>query len=53
MKYKIDVRYKTRTLKFRCTDSCSLGSKPEAVAADAGTTSSPYTVWFSASLGLE
>ena len=41
MKYKIDVRYKTRTLKFRCSDSCSLGSKPEAVAADAGTTSSP------------
>ena len=41
MKYKLDVRYKTRTLIMRCSDSCQLGSKPEAIAADAGTTSSP------------
>ena len=41
MKYKLDVRYKPRTLTMRCGNSCSLGSKPEAVAADAGTTTSP------------
>ncbi|GMR23562.1 MAG: hypothetical protein BMS9Abin37_2003 [Acidobacteriota bacterium] len=41
MKYKLDVRYKTRTLTLRCSDSCSLESRPEAVTADAGTTSSP------------
>ncbi len=41
MKYKLDVRYKIRTLTMRCSDSCHLGSKPEAIAADAGTTSSP------------
>ena len=41
MKYKLDVRYKTRALTMRCSNSCSHGSKPEAVAADAGTTSSP------------
>lgn len=41
MRYKLDVRYKTRTLTMRCSDSCSLGSKPEAVTADAGPTCSP------------
>ncbi len=41
MKYKLDVRYKTRTLTMRCGDSCRLGSKPAPLAADAGTTSSP------------
>lgn len=41
MRYKLDVRYKTRRLTIRCDDSCARGSKPEAVAADAGTTSSP------------
>ena len=41
MKYKLDVRYKLRSLTIRCGASCSLGSKPEAVSADAGTTSSP------------
>lgn len=41
MKYKLDVRYKTRRLTIRCSASCSRGSKPESVAADAGTTSSP------------
>ena len=41
MKYKLDVRYKTRSLTMRCSDSCQLGSKPEAIAADAGTMSSP------------
>ena len=41
MKFRLDVRYKTRTLTMRCSDSCQLGSKPEAIAADAGTMSSP------------
>ena len=41
MKFKLDVRYQTRTLTMRCSDSCSRGSTPEAIAADAGTTSSP------------
>ena len=41
MKYKLDVRYKTRRLTIRCGSACSHGSKPESVAADAGTTSSP------------
>lgn len=41
MKYKLDVRYKTRALTMLCSDSCSRGSKPDAVAADAGMTSSP------------
>ena len=41
MKYRLDVRYKTRTLTMRCGDSCKLGSKPAALAADAGMTSSP------------
>ncbi len=41
MKYKLDVRYKIRRLTIRCGDSCSLGSKPESGAADAGTTASP------------
>ncbi len=41
MKYKLDVRYKTRALTMRCSDSCSHGSKPEAIAADARPTSSP------------
>ena len=41
MKYKLDVRYKERTLKMRCSDSCELDSKPEAVAADAAATTSP------------
>lgn len=40
MKYKLDVRYKARTLKMRCDSTCGgHGSKPEAVAADAGTSS--------------
>lgn len=38
MKYKLDVRYKQRTLTLRCDSTCPPGSKPEAVAADAGTT---------------
>ncbi len=41
MKYKLDVRYKNRRLTMRCVDSCQLGSKPEAIAADARPTSSP------------
>lgn len=38
MKYKIDVRYRQRTLTMRCNDTCSR-EKPEAVAADAASTS--------------
>lgn len=41
MKYKLDVRYKTRTLTMRCDSTCPARSKPEAVAADAASTSSP------------
>lgn len=39
MKYKLDVRYRSRTLTMRCDSTCSHGSKPEAVSADAGATS--------------
>ena len=39
MKYKRDVRYKMHKLTMRCDDACPIGAKPEAVAADAGTTS--------------
>ena len=41
MKFKLDVRYRTRALTMRCSDSCQLGSKPEALTADSGTSSSP------------
>ena len=41
MKFKLDVRYRTRALTMRCSDSCRLGSNPEALTADAGTSSSP------------
>lgn len=41
MKYKIDVRYRQRTLKMRCSDTCSRETKPDAVAADAASTTSP------------
>ena len=39
MKYKLDVRYRSRTLTIRCDGTCPRGSKPEAVSADAGTAS--------------
>lgn len=39
MKYKLDVRYRTRTLKMKCDTLCPKDAKPEAVAADAATAS--------------
>lgn len=41
MKYKLDVRYKTRTLTMRCESTCPAGSKPEKIAADAAAPTSP------------
>jgi hypothetical protein len=41
MRHKLDVRYKPRTLVLRCSDTCGVESKPEAVSADAAMTSSP------------
>ena len=38
-RYKLDVRYRSRSLTLRCSDAC--GRKPEAVAADAGASSNP------------
>jgi hypothetical protein len=41
MRHKLDVRYKPRTVVLRCSDTCGVGAKPEAVSADAAMTSSP------------
>ncbi len=38
-RHKIDVRYRSRALSLRCSDTC--GRKPEVVAADARVSSSP------------
>ncbi len=40
MRHKLDVRYKSRTLVLRCSDACTPGSQPEAVAAAAAIASS-------------
>ena len=39
LRHKIDVRYRLRSLKLRCSDACA--RKPGAVAADAHASSSP------------
>lgn len=35
MKYRLDVRYRSRTVTMRCSSSCSLHVTPESIAADA------------------